>query len=293
MVEPDAVVAALGAGAVVLGVRDLWVPTSEVYLRRSAVEGGRRRSTLAGRLVERLGRPLAPVLARAVGEPSRRRLAARIDAAGRPDGLTVDRLLAKRAGVLTLGAVVLAAYAAQDRLVTGLVVAAVVAGSVDLTLHRQARRRQDEIEQSLPDLIDAITVSLGAGSAFRPTVARLCERWDGPASEELATTLRALDVGAGRRAAFTGLQNRNTSPALRQFAAAVVQAEELGTSIATTLRALADQMRRTAGQRARRRADSVEKRIIVINAVLFLPAMMVMLVTVSLLGFGVAGAFSG
>ena len=99
-------------------------------------------------------------------------------------------------------------------------------------------------------------------------------------------------MGTGRRTAFVALQTRNTSPALRQFAAAVIQAEELGTSISTTLRALSDQMRRSAGQRARQRADGIEKRIILINAVLFLPAMMVMLVTVSLLGFGVAGAFA-
>ncbi len=49
-------------------------------------------------------------------------------------------------------------------------------------------------------------------------------------------------------------------------------------------------MRRSAGQRAKQRADAVEKKIIVINAALFLPAMMIMLITVSLLGFGLGDA---
>lgn len=276
--------------AITLGTRMIWVPTDDVYLAEDPPGSSTGVRGRVGRLIEQIGRPLAPVLAGLVQGKGRDTLVRRINAAGRPDGLDVDRFAAKRAGVVTLGLLVLVFYGLQGHLPIAVISGLAIAGSADLSLHRAARRRQDEIEQALPDLLDVITVSITAGGAFRPTLARVTQRIEGPLSEELTTALREMQLGTGRRTALTQLRERNTSPTLRQFVGAVLQAEELGTSIAATLQSLSDQMRRSAGQRAKQRADAVEKKIIVINAALFLPAMMIMLITVSLLGFGLGDA---
>lgn len=279
--------------AIALGIRMMWVPSDGVYL----VEGPPGSSTglrgRIGRLVERLGRPLSPVLAGLARGKARDKLALRIDAAGRPDGLDIDRFVAKRAGVVTMGLLVMGVYGLQGNIPVAVISGLAIAGSADLSLHLAARRRQDDIEQALPDLIDVITVSIMAGGAFRPTLARVAQRTAGPLSEELTTALHEMQLGTDRRTALTQLSQRNTSPTLRRFVGAVLQAEELGSSITVTLQSLSDQMRRSAGQRAKQRADAVEKKIIVINAALFLPAMMIMLITVSLLGFGLGDALRG
>ena len=276
--------------AITLGMRMIWVPTDDVYL---AVDPEHTSTGLRGRvggMIERIGRPLAPLLAGLVQGKARDRLARRIDAAGRPDGVDVDRFAAKRAGVVTLGLLIIIFYSLQGHIPIAVISGVAIAGSADLSLYLGAKRRQEEIERALPDLLDVITVSIMAGGAFRPTLARVSQRLEGPLSEELTTALREMQLGTGRRTAFTQLRERNTSPTLRQFVGAVLQAEELGTSIAATLQSLSDQMRRSAGQRAKQRADAVEKKIIVVNAALFLPAMMIMLITVSLLGFGLGDA---
>ena len=281
---------AFGLIAMTLGIRMVWVPTDDVYL---ASDPHRSSTGLRGRvggLIERIGLPLAPLLAGLAQGKARERLVRRIDAAGRPDNIDVDRFAAKRAGVVTLGLLIMVFYSLQGSIPIAVICGVAIAGSADLSLYLGAQRRQDEIERALPDLLDVITVSIMAGSSFRPTLARVSQRLDGPLSEELTTALREMQLGTGRRTAFTQLRDRNTSPTLRQFVGAVLQAEELGTSIATTLQSLSDQMRRSAGQRAKQRADAVEKKIIVINAALFLPAMMIMLITVSLLGFGLGDA---
>lgn len=276
--------------AITLGVRMVWVPTADVYL---AIDAQRPSSGLRGRVggvIERIGRPLAPLLVGLARGRSRERLARRIDAAGRPDGIDVDRFVAKRAGVVTLGLLLMVFYSLQGNVAIAVISGVAIAASADLSLYLGASRRQQEIERALPDLLDVIIVSIIAGGSFRPTLARVSQRLEGPLSDELTTALREMQLGAGRRTAFTHLRERNTSPALRQFVGAVLQAEELGTSIAATLQSLSDQMRRSAGQRAKQRADAVEKKIIVVNAALFLPAMMIMLITVSLLGFGLGDA---
>ncbi len=123
-------------------------------------------------------------------------------------------------------------------------------------------------------------VTIMAVASFRVGVARVAQALPGALAEELTTTLRQMDVGVPRRVAFEQLRDRNTSPGLRRFVAGVLQAEELGSSLAGVLDELATDMRKTFAQQARTRADSMDKSIALVTTMILLPAMILLVLSV-------------
>jgi Flp pilus assembly protein TadB len=149
-------------------------------------------------------------------------------------------------------------------------------------LRMAARRRQDEIERTMPDVLDVLSVTILSGASFRLGLARVAEAFTGALSEELRTTSRQIEVGVARRQAFVELRDRNTSPALRRFVAMMLQAEEPGMSLAPALTDLAIDMRKHVLQQARRRADSADKSVALISTLVLLPAMLILVLAVFL-----------
>jgi tight adherence protein C len=270
------------AGCVLLagaGVRLLVVPAFDVpsATRQASVTSS---GSIVDRLFARIGRPVVPILDRLGGWRGRRRLAGRLAAAGGLGGVTVEGFLARRAGGIVAGLVLGGAYVWTGRLQLGVIIAVVLILRADFILRSAARRRQDEIEGALPDALDVLSVTILAGASFRLGLARVAEAFTGALSEELTTTFRQIEVGVARRQAFEELRDRNTSPALRRFVAAVLQAEELGTSLARTLTDLSTDMRKQVLQQARRRADSADKVIALVTTLILLPAMTLLVLSV-------------
>lgn len=261
------------------GVRLLAVPAFEAPVLMSTTARVRSGSVL-DRMSERLGRPFAPLLGRLSGDRGQRALTTRLEAAGGLGGVTVERFLARRAGGLGVGLVILVIYALTGRVLSGLVIGGVIALRADWLLRSAARRRQDQIERTLPDLLDVLSVTILAGASFRVGLARVSQALPGALAEELTTVLRQLEVGVTRRRAFEQLRDRNPSPALRRFVAGVLQAEELGSSLSGVLTDLSGDIRKIATQYARRRADSMDKTIALITTLVLLPAMVLLVLSV-------------
>jgi tight adherence protein C len=121
-------------------------------------------------------------------------------------------------------------------------------------LDNRVRHRQKEILKSLPDAFDLITVCVEAGLGLEAALARVAEKVAGPFGEELAISLREVSLGKLRREALKELTERTGVPDLTTFINAVIQAESMGTSIATVLRVQAEQMRTKRRQRAEQQA---------------------------------------
>jgi len=121
-------------------------------------------------------------------------------------------------------------------------------------LDNRMRHRQKDILKSLPDAFDLITVCVEAGLGLEAALARVAEKAEGPFGEELAVTMREISLGKLRRDALKEMSGRIGVPDLATFINAVVQAESMGTSIATVLRVQADQMRMRRRQRAEKQA---------------------------------------
>jgi tight adherence protein C len=141
-----------------------------------------------------------------------------------------------------------------------------------------ARARQARIQRDLPDFLDILAVTVSAGVAFRSALERVAEALRGPLGEEIMTALRQMELGMSRRQALEGIKDRNSSESLNQFITALLQAEELGVPLADALGNLAEDMRRSFYQAARRRAAKASPRVSLIVSTVIVPGAMILIV---------------
>ncbi|MGW0773207.1 DUF5936 domain-containing protein [Streptomyces sp. NPDC002835] len=243
-----------------------------------ALEIGATRTSYPGMAIDRLGMRWAPSVLRLMGPRRVDRVRRRLDMAGNPGGLTVDRYAARRAVYGFLGTLV-----AFGMLMNGHVVFAVfflLYGLfwTDVLLRAAIARRRDDIERTLPDFLDVLAVVVSAGLGFRQALERVAEKYDGPWSDELRITLRQMDMGMGRREAFEQLRRRNESDQVSMFVSALQQGEELGAPIVDTLIQIANDMRRTDAQNARRKAAKAVPKATLIVTSFMLPGTMILIV---------------
>ncbi|MFX4290931.1 DUF5936 domain-containing protein [Streptomyces bohaiensis] len=251
-----------------------------------ALEVGSTRTTATGSAVDRMGMRMAPTVLRLMGPQNVDRKRLRIDQAGNPEGLTVDRYAARRAVYGLFGAAVALLFFAAGWPLFGLLGLAFGLFAADALIWQGARARKEAIERTLPDFLDVLAVVVSAGLGFRQALERVSLRYEGPWADEVRITLRQMDMGVSRRQAFDELRRRNGSEAVNQFVTALQQGEELGAPIADTLIQIADDMRRTDAQNARRRAAKAIPKATMATLVFMVPATMIIIVTGMILGSG-------
>ena len=242
--------------------------------------GARERRSLMETLELRLGPIGAPLIRRVQLESPERRekVRQRIDAAGRPGRLTVERYALRKGAILVLG-IGLALFALiSGSVLSSLALLFLSVFAFDAWLHGTGRRRQEAIERSLPDFLDILAVCVSAGIAFRPALARVAEATRGPLREEIELVLRQIGLGAPRREAFDALRERNTCDGVGTFVTAVQQAEELGVPLTDALVDLARDMRQSAFQRARQRAQKAAPRVSIVTTAVIAPGAVIIII---------------
>lgn len=243
-----------------------------------ALEVGATRTTAVGSLIDRAGIRYAPLILRLMGPDRVARKRRQIDRAGNPSGLTIDRYAARRAVYAFLGGVGAFAMLINGQLVLALVMVAFGVFWIEAGLWSAIRIRRDHIERTLPDFLDVLAVVVSAGIGFRPALERVADKYEGPWSDEIRITLQQMTMGVSRRQAFDELRRRNDSEQVAQFVTALQQGEELGSPIVDTLIAIAEDMRRTDAQNARRRAARAVPRATFAVTTFMLPGTMILLI---------------
>ena len=123
-----------------------------------------------------------------------------------------------------------------------------------------------------------LTLSVEAGrdiiSGLRDIVSR---RKPDPLGEELMRTLQEIQLGKKRTAALKDMSNRVRLPELTSTVNAIIQAEELGVSIAHLLRIQGDMQRNKRFSLAEKRANEAAVKIILPVAAFILPAVFIIL----------------
>ncbi|MEW2085447.1 DUF5936 domain-containing protein [Streptomyces sp. NPDC005283] len=252
-----------------------------------ALEVGSTRTSAMGSGIDRLGMRYAPSVLRMMGPKRVDALRRRLDMAGNPGGMTVDRYAARRAVYGSLG--VMAAFAMLLRGQPVIGILALLYGLLwtDVIIRSAVRRRRSDIERTLPDFLDVLAVVVSAGLGFRQALERVSEKYEGPWSDELRITLRQMDMGVSRREAFDQLRKRNESEQVSMFVTALQQGEELGAPIVDTLIQIATDMRRTDAQNARRNAAKAVPKSTLVVTMVMLPATMILIVMSFYYGSGV------
>ncbi|MFD6751308.1 DUF5936 domain-containing protein, partial [Streptomyces anthocyanicus] len=234
--------------------------------------------------VDRLGIRFAPLVHKLMGPRRVDAKRRRIDMAGNPGGLTLNRYAARRAVYGIFGVVLGLVFLSNGQLLFAVLTLAFGLVAADALIWQAVRERKDVIDRTLPDFLDVLAVVVSAGLGFRQALDRVAEKYEGPWADELRITLRQM--GVSRRQAFDELRRRNSSEQVAQFVSALQQGEELGSPIAETLIQLATDMRRTDAQNARRRAAKTIPKATMVTLVFMLPATMILIATGMFLGSG-------
>ena len=134
-----------------------------------------------------------------------------------------------------------------------------IAGAVGVVLPhvwlmQRMGQRQKVIIKGLPDAFDLITTCVEAGLGLDAALKRVSEKVEGPFADELRRTLRDISLGRLRRDALKELGDRTGVPDLVMFVNAVIQAEQMGSSVGQVLRVQSDQLRVRRRQRAEEQA---------------------------------------
>jgi tight adherence protein C len=207
-------------------------------------------------------------------------LTRRLDLAGNPPQWTIERLLGcKGAGTVVLG--LFGAMLGKGSL-PQLVVFAALAGAAgfflpDLLLYNTAIKRQQQIQQELPDSVDLLVISIQAGLGFDAAIAQLTKNTSGPLAGEFVRVLQEMQIGKSRREAFQALADRVAAPDVRHFVGAILQADTLGVSISGVLAEQAVQMRARRRQRAEEQAQKVPVKILFPLIFFVLPALLIVI----------------
>jgi tight adherence protein C len=205
----------------------------------------------------------------------------RLDLAGNPPRWTADRILAaKGLGLLVLG--VLGAVYELHHLALAVVCAA-LGGAVgfflpDLLLYNAGVKRQAKMQLALPDTLDMLTVCVEAGLGFDSALAQVARNTSGPLAAEFARVLQEMQIGNTRTQALRGMAERTTVRELRSFVSALVQAAELGITVAGVMREQAREMRLRRRQRAEAMAQKVAVKILFPLIMCLFPALFVIVI---------------
>ncbi|MET8635362.1 DUF5936 domain-containing protein [Streptomyces sp. NPDC004680] len=281
-----ALLMAVAVAGILLGVRMIRADAKLPGDLQLALEVGAGRVSRTGSAVDRFGIRFAPVVLRLMGPRRVDDKRRRIDMAGNPNGLTLDRYAARRAVYGLFGGLMGLIFLSGGHPLLAVGTFAFGLLAADALIWQAIRERKEVIDRTLPDFLDVLAVVVSAGLGFRQALDRVAEKYEGPWADELRITLRQMDMGVSRRQAFDELRRRNSSEQVAQFVSALQQGEELGSPIAGTLIQLATDMRRTDAQNARRRAAKTIPKATLVTLVFMLPATMILIATGMFLGSG-------
>jgi len=236
---------------------------------------------------ERVIKPLIQGIAGFIGRLTPRynveNLRHRLELAGNPynwgsaEFLGVRGLSALICGVLPFGLLLLARAPLPNLLLFTTILGALGFYLPLIWLGRKIKRRQGEILKALPDALDLLTITVEAGLGFDAAMNKVTEKWDNELSWAFARTIAEIRMAKGRKAALRDMADRAEVAELTSFVAAIIQADQLGVSIARVLRIQSEQMRIRRRQRAEELAQQAPIKMMIPLTFLIFPAILVVL----------------
>lgn len=159
------------------------------------------------------------------------------------------------------------------------IVVSVVLGFVlpSVWLGSKISSRQKEIIKALPDALDLLTICVEAGLGFDASMSKVAEKWDNELSAAFAKTVQEMQLGKLRREALRNMANSMDVPDMTTFVAAIIQADQLGVSMAKVMRIQSDTMRMKRRQRAEEKARQAPIKMMFPLVFFIFPTIMIVL----------------
>ena len=142
---------------------------------------------------------------------------------------------------------------------------------------RKARKRREQIEKDLPDLIDLVVVTLEAGLSFPQSLRLASTKIKEPLAGEVRLTLQEQNMGLTLVEALTNFLGRIDTPGVRMFARSIAQGETMGVSTGQIMRNLAVELRKRRRAAAEEQAQKAPVKMLFPIAFLIMPALFIVL----------------
>jgi tight adherence protein C len=295
------------AFAIVLIVVGMNAPDPQETLQQRLAEYGAREQAVtleeielslpfSQRIVLPLLSGIAQFMARFTPQRSLESARHNLELAGNPYNLTASQFWAARAaaavilgGLITLLMLVTKAAWTQ-RILYPLLATAVGFFLPVLWLSSQISRRKNSIIKALPDALDLLTVCVEAGLGFDAAMQKVTEKWKDDLAMAFGRVLQEIRLGKMRREALRDMADRMDVTDVTSFVAAIIQADQLGVSIAKVLRIQSDQMRVRRRQRAEEKAHQAPVKMLFPMVFLIFPSIYIVLLGPAVLTFIGGGA---
>jgi tight adherence protein C len=216
---------------------------------------------------EALARPLAARMPAHATGPLRQKLSR----AGDPGGLTPAGFQAVRYALAALFAIAGLAIGALLRVPIPSLVLAPLAGALaaligyfapSLWLDQRIGQRRRQIERSLAEATDLLTLVVESGMSLDEGLLSITERFHNALGDEIGKVLREIRLGRPRMAALEHMAVSTGVADLHHLVESIVQSDQMGVPIARLLRVQATEMRRRQRQTAQERAAQASSRMV-------------------------------
>ena len=145
-----------------------------------------------------------------------------------------------------------------------------------LLLRERALARLRAIAKRLPYTLDLIAMAMDAGATFYEAAnAVIRDDPEEPLNQEFGMVVREIDFGRSRQDALTHLGQRIDVDGLDGIISAVLQAEQLGTPLATVLKLQSNLLRMRRSMKAERRAGEAAVKMLVPSMLILIAVVLV------------------
>jgi len=305
------VIGAVVAFAIVLVVVGIGAPDPQQTLQQRLAEYGARETPatleeielslpFSQRVIVPILNNIAQFVARFTPQRSLEGSRHQLELAGNPYNLTASQFWALRAAAAVAFGILIAVLMFitnadwSRRILYSLLAAALGFFLPVLWLASQITRRKNSIIKSLPDALDLLTVCVEAGLGFDAAMQKITEKWKDDLALAFGRVLQEVRLGKLRREALRDMADRMDVADVTSFVAAIIQADQLGVSIAKVLRIQSDQMRVRRRQRAEEKAHQAPIKMLFPMVFLIFPSLYLVLLgpaALQVIGGGAKGIF--
>ena len=160
-------------------------------------------------------------------------------------------------------------------------------------LTSQIRKRQESVLKALPDALDLLTICVEAGLGFDAAMSKVADKWDNELSLAFTRAVLEMQLGKLRREALRDMASSLDVGDVTSFVAAIVQADQLGVSMAKVMRIQSEQMRMKRRQRAEEKARQAPVKIMLPLVFFIFPTILIVLLGPAILQIKESGIFGG
>ncbi len=150
----------------------------------------------------------------------------------------------------------------------------------NLIVERRRKKRSQEIQRHLPDVVDLMEICVTSGMGFETAwnlISDEIRELTPVIADEMTLTNLEVHLGASRKEAMQHMAERTGAEQIDSFATLVAQSQQFGTSIGDTLRVFAESMREERSQQAEEKGEKMAVKLIIPMVLFVFPAVAVIL----------------